>query len=301
MPVYVLTDPCTRRNVPVVPIVCWLLVALALGLLGWVYKERYYLRIVPLPLSLAHWLDKDGWLLPASADLQFDVDYAPFNDLASKGGMRQALARLQLLMPPDPPIAARPTFTTAQQWLDYVLHDAQQCTDATLLFQIGADRQGIATREWQLLDAGWSPGQGHSVVEYRHPLTGRWILIDAQNGCSFRDSAGRRLSMVEVLRLHAEKRARDIHFKYNDVAAERGRTGMTERYFLPQRLLDQPLLQLRPPSFIGRATTNAPVIAYAIYTPGSQHDHRVVTTKIGAVAALLSLVVAGLLRRRRAS
>ena len=75
-----------------------ILIALSLALASAVYtfKNRYYLRFIPLPLSLADTVNEGTWLLPSSqavtpmGSLKF-----PANDLTTEQGLRKTLNYIQ--------------------------------------------------------------------------------------------------------------------------------------------------------------------------------------------------------------
>ena len=228
-------------------------------------------------------------------------DFIPTRaDLTTADGLRQGLSDIQALSP-FRAMGPRPDVTDFAGWVALMKSVSMQCTDGTLLFEISAWAQGLKTREWWLLPPGWPPGMGHSMVEFLNPATGRWQLVDGQHAAVITDKAGRPLDMAEVLRRRNDGAEDDVVVDYGPfdaVMRSKGRGPTTEDYMFVSRLLDQPVVNLRPTGFLAVALRNDIIIGWAVYGPGSRHDPRVLTTKVAALALAVCLAWVSMAIRR---
>lgn len=275
------------------------LVAVALALAGWLFSERYFLRIMPLPQAALGLLYSGP--LAAPTPMKPGGDFVPSSaDITTEDGLRQALDALQELSPTTA-MPTRPPVADFAGWIELMRKAAMQCTDGSQLFQLIAWNQGIEAREWWLLPPGWPPGGGHSLVEFRIPKSGRWRLVDAQHAATFADEAGEPLDMRQILARWSDGSWDKIAIDYGRsrdamLAGERGPT--VEDYLFKMRLLDQAVINQRPPGYIATATRNDPVIAWAVLGGDSRHDPRVLWTKLAGLALALCLFGALALTRR---
>lgn len=268
-----------------------LLVAVLLLSAGYAWQNRYFLRFVPLPVSLVEWVAGTSAWLPASQPYQpLGAPFFSVDSLTTAEGLRKTLDEIQATSPavalPGSPSQPPADFAG---WVRWVRNNPFYCTDATQMFLLAANQQGLAAREWQLLLPGWVPGQGHSVAEFYNPDKQRWETVDPQHAAVLRDAAGNPASMAYILQRYQEGRSSDIVVDYGRFrqAMHDGRRGATvERYFFDMGLLATPVLQLRQPTWFAEVRgVGHPVIGYPIIVAGWTHDHRVLTAKLAALAA----------------
>lgn len=280
------------------------------------YKERYFLRFVPLPLRFVEVLNTDSAVFPAFQDgiINGKVDLAG-HDMKTMAGLRAMLNAIRAFSPLQAKTGT-PEYTdiTFDKWLREIRRKAFFCTDATQLFIAAAWAQGLKAREWHLLPPGWPPGQGHSVAEFFNPATQRWQLVDAQQAAIVRDRAsGANLSMTDVLRRYRSGQNDRIEFDYGpytEFFTRSDGSGLTAAYFFGQKLLSTPVLQLRQATWFARyprqfVVSGHFVIGYAVVVDGWSHHPQVLWTKVSLIAFLLSAIalpflVASVLRRRGA-
>ena len=146
-------------------------------------------------------------------------------------------------------------------------------------------------REWQLLAPGWTPGQGHSVVEFYDPHGDRWVMVDPQHAGIIRDESKEPLDMKTLIKYYLEGKSEMVFVDYGpyaEVIYNKGRGPTTEDYFFANEGLSVPVLQLRPPTWLAKPQRNDFIIGYPIIISPTAHDVRVYVTKI--VAALFFIV-----------
>jgi len=281
----------------------FILIAFALTFASAVYtfKNRYYLRFIPLPLGLADTVNEGTWLLPSSqaATPMGSLEF-PANNLTTEEGLRKTLNYIQTLSPTDD-VKGRPNYTgiTFAKWVNEIKTKPFFCTDATQLFILAAWQQGIAAREWHLLPAQWPPGQGHSVAEFYNPVVGRWQLVDAQHAAIVRGQNNEITDMVSVLKAYREGKEAQIRIDYGPYkeAMLGGLRGASvETYFFKNALLRTPVLQLRQTTWFASISkkfglTGHFVIGYPVVVDGWTHDYRVWVSKGVAVMTIIFIVI----------
>lgn len=291
----------------------FLLVA-ALSLIGssvFLWSYRYYVRILPLPLAMIDLVygAPDQALVHTPLKLQGELDGPAFN-LTSESGLRAALNHIQRLSPHRSPDGRHMDYVgiTFASWLEQVQKVPFMCTDASLLFNALAHRQGLAVREWWLLDPVWTPGSGHSVTEFYNQRARQWMLVDAQHGAVIRRSGdGAPASMAEVLKAFAEGRRGNIRVDYGPFEAAmraHARGPTTEEYFYDKNGLGSPVLNRRSPTWFATAARNDPVIAVAVYTGHGGHAPIIIFSKLVVLlwlvtAVWLAIMLVCRIRRRK--
>ena len=282
---------------------------------AYTYNERYFLRFIPLPLSMAGVINDVGWLLPSSqtAVPLGDIDLGN-HDLKTEEGLRKTLNAIQDLSPFDN-ANGMPNYDDINfvKWLGEITSKPFFCTDGTQLFILAAWKQGLAAREWHLLPAGWPRGQGHSVAEFYNPSAEKWQLVDAQHAAIVRGPDGQTIDMVTALRAYNENRNSDIKIDYGSYRERMlngARGASTEQYFFESGLLKTPVLQLRSPTWLANVPRNFGlsghfVIGYPIVMDGWSHDPRVWLTKVSTLLIVLfggiaTIILIARFRRSRA-
>ena len=288
------------------------LLALVIALLcTWqTYANRYYLRFLPIPVSMAEIVNRDSWWIPdfePSTPLGA-IDLGDF-DLRTEDGLRKTLNFIQELSPPNSDNQL-PSYdgTDFEAWAKKITINPIFCTDGSYLIILAAERQGLKAREWHLLPRGWPSGQGHSVVEIFNPSTDSWQLVDAQHGAIVRGRSGEILDMVTVLKMYSEKAHKNIWMDYGPYKEQmlNGMRGASsEVYFFETDQLETPVLQLRTGTWFASVERNFGlsghfVIGYPILMDGWTHDHRVWWSKLTAfgMAMFGGLFLIRLFRRR---
>lgn len=265
----------------------------------WLFSERHFLRMIPLPLAAISFVYDGPFSVPTP--MQPRGDYlATRADITTPSGLRAALDDIQRASPLV--ATTRPPLADFTAWVKLVTSTSMQCTDGTLLFQLAAWAQGIPVREWWLLPAGWLSGGGHSVVEFLNPRTGQWQLVDAQHAATITDPAGHSLSMADVLALWRDGRQQDVVIDYGPFRAAMlsgARGPSVEDYFFKFRLLDQPVINLNPLGVVATAARKEFVIGWVVYGAGAHHDTKVILSKVAAVTVVACLAAAALLQRRQ--
>lgn len=270
----------------------------------YVWQNRYFLRFVPLPVTLVEWVDGTSWLPGFQPYQPRGAAFFASGDLTADEGLRKTLDEIQRTSPTESATGSLPP-TDFAGWAAWVRRSPFYCTDATQMFLLAASEQGLPAREWQLLLPGWIPGQGHSLAEFYNPRRQRWQVVDPQHGAILRDSRGEPASMAYVLRRFHDGRTAEIAVDYGpfEAAMRAGARGATvEEYLFGMALLSTSVLQLRQPTWFARVEgIGHPVIGYPVIVSGWTHDHRVWASKAAAMIALGAIV--GLLvvvwRRRR--
>jgi hypothetical protein len=273
---------------------------------AFLWSYRYYVRILPLPLAMIDLVygTPDQALVHTPLKLQGELD-SPAFDLTSEAGLRAALNHIQGLSPRRSPDGRRMDYAgiTFASWLGQVQKAPFMCTDASLLFNALAHRQGLAVREWWLLDPAWTPGGGHSVAEFYNQRARQWMLVDAQHGAVIRRSGdGAPASMADVLKAFAEGRRGDIQIDYGPFEAAmraHARGPTTEEYFYDNKGLGSPVLNLRSPTWFATAARNDPVIAVAVYTGHGGHAPIVVFSKLVVLVWFVTAIWLAVLLVRR--
>ena len=276
----------------------------------YLWEERYFLRFLPIPHNSIDILYKEDGTLPIYTPMvpagQWNF---PIFDLTTDRGLRAALNHIQLQSPTrtDPPRQMNYEGITFQSWIDQLGVTPFLCTDASMLFMLIAWKQGLIAREWQLLAPGWTPGQGHSVVEFYDPHGDRWVLVDPQHAGIVKDKTGQPLDMKSVIAHYVESGNELVvvdYGPYSDAIYNNDRGPTTEDYFFVNKGLSVPVLQLRQPTWLAKARQNDLIIGYPIIISPFVHDTRVYTTKIIAgflliVFLLLCFAVFKIIVRRR--
>lgn len=284
----------------------------SLACAAYTYTNRYYLRFIPLPLSVANVVNEGSRWLPA---IQPATPTGRLNfgnhDLRTEEGLRRTLNVIQEMSPVEK-VNGMPSYdnVTFAKWVREITQKPFFCTDGTLLFVLAAWQQGLQAREWHLLPPGWPPGAGHSVAEFYNPATERWQLVDAQHAGIIRGKDGEIIDMLSLLRSYKDSGDADIRIDYGPyrdkmLNGDRGPT--TEDYFYKSNLLLTPVLQLREPTWFATVSKRFGlsghfVIAYPIIVEGWTHDHRVWMTKITAFLMIvfgLIAIIAVFRRRKR--
>jgi hypothetical protein len=276
-------------------VIFFLIITLASA--GYTFKNRYYLRFVPLPLSIANVINEGSWLLPASqpATPLGKLDFGNY-DLRTEEGLRKTLNLIQGMSPFANTIGM-PSYTniTFKKWVREITSKPFFCTDGTQLFILAAMQQGLQAREWHLLPPGWPTGQGHSVAEFYNPATGRWQLVDAQHAGIVRGTDGGILDMLSVLKAYKENRNADIRIDYGpyrSMMLKGARGPSTEDYFFKAGLLQTPVLQLRQATWFATVArrfglSGQFVIGYPIVMETWTHDYRIWVTKLTAALMIV--------------
>lgn len=286
----------SRAKVIIVAIV----VAVACAM--YTYKNRYYFRFVPIPLSYAEVVNEGSWLLPAyePSKLNGGIDFEN-HDLRTEEGLRKILNAIQAMSPFVSVNGLRAyEYETFEKWVKQIAYKPIYCTDGTQLFIVAASQQGLMAREWHLLPPGWPPGAGHSVAEFYNPVTESWQLVDAQHAVIVRDKAGRILDMISVIQAYKNNHGANIRFDYGpyrDAMLNGARGPSVSSYFFKMNLLQTPVLQLRNSSWFATVAKRFGlsghfVIAYPIIVDGWTHDDRVWLTKVTAVGMIVFGIIA---------
>mgnify|MGYP001361764701 CR=1 FL=1 len=267
-------------------------------LLFYTFHERYYLRYIPIPFELVDFVNDGGLFFPNSQEASPNGTVPIIGgDITTSTGLRDTVNAIRDYSPIYEMTNGRPDYTdiTFKKWLEEISNKPFFCTDATNLFILIARNSGLKAREWNFLGKGWAPGIGHSVVEFFNPRSGTWQLVDAQHGAIFLDANGDITDMVSVLRAIKNESKSDIKIDYQKYEKIWG--GSLEKYFFESEQIQQAVLQLRQATWL--STTNKKfglnghfVIGYAIYNDKSQHDKRVIITKITAIISLFLFIIA---------
>lgn len=290
--------------------ICLAALIVALASTYYTYENRYYLRYLPLPVSMVGLLYQDDTALPTYKRYDF-LGSAPFRagDITTEEGLRNTLSRLQSFSPPHRSgQVSSYADITFDKWMSNIQRQSFYCTDASQLFMMLAKQQGLRAREWQLLEQDWEPGQGHSLVEFYNPQREAWQLIDAQQAVIFRSERAETASMQDVLQDYTGARSGRIildrgQYSQDDMARLRG--GTTEQYLYKNDLLRTPVLQLLQPTWLASRPTGLSninlILGYPVFGAEWTHDTRVITSKISALLGLVSgiVFVVTLFKRRR--
>ena len=282
---------CLKRYMPL------LFLVIALACAWYAHANRYFLRFMPLPISSVEIVNDGSWLTPSfePSNPGGSYDFGSFN-LTTEEGLRNTLNKIQNLSPPKGVIGLIDySNRDFNSWIKDVTSKPIYCTDGSLLIILAAKQQGLRAREWHLLPPGWPPGNGHSVAEIFNPKTNRWQLVDGQHAAIIRNNLGQILDMTSVLKMYAENGRENIQVDYGPYK-ERMLNGMrgpsTENYFFDQKLLDTPVLQLRPVTWFASVARNYFglsghfIIGYPIVLKGWTHDTRILSSKLAALGMI---------------
>ena len=281
--------PISRKRIPAI-----LLFGIITLCAAYLWEERYFLRFLPIPHKAIDFLYKEGGVLPIFTPMvPAGQGNFPSFDLTTDQGVRAALNHIQLQSPmyTNPPRKMDYSGITFQSWIDQMKVTPFFCTDASMLFMLIAWEQGLMAREWQLLAPGWTPGQGHSVVEFYDPRGDRWVLVDPQHAGIIRGESKQTLDMKTVIKYYLEGGSGRVsvdYGPYTQAMYNKDRGPTTEDYFFLNKGLSVPVLQLRPPTWLARPQRNDLIIGYPIIISPTSHDLRVYITKI--IAVLFSTV-----------
>ena len=281
--------------------VAWLSLVFLIASSWYLYTNRYFFRLIPIPLGLAEVINTQSFILP-NVQVAEHKGVAPLtgHDLRSEDGLRAVLNEIQQISPFEGSrsfiVDGKSNF---QQWLSNLSTQPFLCTDASLLFVNVAWKQGLTARWWHLFEPGWPEGQGHTVAEFFNPLLKQWQLVDPQHAAILRGKDGKPVDMLFVLRAYAAGKQNDIIVDYGtfDKRMRGGARGATvEEYFFKAGLLKTPVLQLRLPTWFADYPTKLGfsghfVIGYPIVMNEWTHDPRTLLTKLAALIAMISGVV----------
>ena len=276
------------------------------------WADRYFLRFIPLPLSLIETANNHSFLLPAYQDghLNGRIEL-PRYDITTQVGLRKTLDSIRALSPIGEALGF-PDYRdiTLEKWLRQLQTKTLLCTDATQLFISMAWAQGLKAREWHLLEPHWVPGKGHSVAEFYNPRSEAWQLVDPQQAAIIRDKeTDEILDMTTVVSRFAngnEGSIRIDHGPYANYFAPNGEISRTANYFFKQGLLLTPVLQLRQATWFASydrklGLSGHFVIGYPIIVRDWTHDYRVISTKVSLglfIFAALFIAIMSLCRMR---
>ena len=263
-----------------------------------VWNARYYLRIVPRPLSAFAFLSErfgDAIYTPPP-DRAF-TKTLPLFDFSTADGRRDALFYVRRLVPPKALPMNYENLNMAS-WFARLKVRHGFCTDFSLLMISLADRSGLRAREWILWhDDNWAIGSAHSIAEIRL-ADGRWIAFDGQHATLLVRANGSDVpvSMTEALSRAADgKPVGTLRFS---VAEEVGLPPAASTASALARLPSGAMLNLHLGSWTG--AVYRPVLAIPILYGPMSIDRRIWTSKaavfIAATAGLFG--VAALMRRR---
>ena len=261
------------------------------------YKNRYFLRFMPIPIDSIEIINKGNVILPTQqrAVPRGEVDFGKY-DLTTEQGVRAVLNAIQKISPSGQPEGFPDGgYANFAVWLSRIRTNPFYCTDATQLFILAAWQQGLPAREWHLLPSGWPSGLGHSVVEFFNPKSGEWHLIDAQHAAIVRGTKDEMLDMASILQLYKAGRIRDINFDYGEHHLEMmsgARGPAAEAYFFENDYLETPVLQLRQATWFATVPikfvfSGEFIIGYPIIVNEWTHDNRVLTSKVSAFGMLI--------------
>lgn len=257
---------------------------------AYLFAERYYLRIVPVPLAAVGALYGEGGPAPAMT-LRGRVDF-PDVDITTREGLRAGLDFIRAMSPLQggPPVDYAGVDFAG--WLTQVRTRPMYCTDATALVMALAHRQGLPAREWWLWSSdGYARGDAHSIAEFWNPAAGRWQAVDGQTGTMLLLADGGPASYADFLA------GRRIVYDRHPTVVALGAPALDTAHQLAAGRT--PVLNMKPPRFFAATPRTDAVIGYAVMTGRSAHDWRIYGTKVAAVA----MVVLGLAwwrARRRA-
>tara|TARA_B100002051_G_scaffold276253_1_gene323499 strand:- start:1873 stop:2754 length:882 start_codon:yes stop_codon:yes gene_type:complete len=287
-------------------------VLVLVGTAAHLWADRYFLRFIPLPLSLIETTNNHSFLLPAYQDghLNGRIEL-PTHDITTQVGLRKTLDSIRALSPIGEALGF-PDYRdiTLEKWLRQLKTKTLLCTDATQLFISMAWAQGLKAREWHLLEPHWVPGKGHSVAEFYNPRSEAWQVVDAQQAAIIRDKkTDDILDMTTVVSRFAngnEGSIRIDHGPYADYFAPNGEISRTANYFFKQGLLLTPVLQLRQATWFASydrklGLSGHFVIGYPIIVRDWTHDYRVISTKFSLglfIFAALFIAIMSLCRMR---
>jgi hypothetical protein len=270
------------------------LAAVALVLTGWLFKERYYLRILPVPKALFRHLTSSPE--PAMAFVPAAEPTLPAFDLTTASGLAEAVSFVRGWSPMAGRQIPWEGGADTGRWLSHLRSSPEYCTDAAQFLMLLAARQNLPVREIHLWASdGYAGGDAHTIMEFWNPRDAAWIAVDGQTGTLYRERATERLlGVVDILR--TEGRVASVAFDRVVPAAPS---------LDPQPLLAAgirtPVINLVVPPWLGTAG-RLPIIGYALMTEESSHDRRIITTKwslLALVGTLVALTRRGLLSRRR--
>ena len=280
---------------------------IALACAVYVFQFRYYLRMVPVPLSAIDYVyGADGPAPRFTPRGRLDM---PNFDLETEAGLRAALDHVRSLSP-TAAVAGMTQYDNINfdKWVAQLRDRQMYCTDATLLFLLIARSQGLPAREWWMwTSAGWSGGQAHSLVEYFNPRLDRWQVVDPLTSTVIRDQDGAPVSMAEALRRSEQGRLETLRFDQSP----RMQTIKNRASYDTRKLLfggpRSPVINLKPPGWFATTPKTDLLIGIAVMTSDSRHDMRIYFTKVvlllGAVCGVAAMVLVwrGRPRRRPAS
>ena len=116
--------------------VAWLSLVFLIASSWYLYTNRYYFRLIPIPLGFAEVINTQSFILP-NAQVAEHKGVAPFtgHDLRSEDGLRAVLNEIQQISPFEGSrsnvVDEKPNF---QKWLKTLSTQPFFCTDASLLF-----------------------------------------------------------------------------------------------------------------------------------------------------------------------
>jgi hypothetical protein len=248
-------------------------------------RERYYLRILPIPLSWTQILNAPLWSM-TMRPIEAPSDLPSF-DLTEDNSLRVAIRYIREL---SPVVGAQQSFrgeSGVASWLAFLRTTPMYCTDGSLLTVLLASRQGLAAREWQLWSsAGYADGSAHSLAEFYNPRLGRWQAVDGQTATLFFDQQGP-MGVTDILQRFAAGEADAII--YERVSLHAATMPSLDPGFLLSINWSTPVASLVAPSWMSSRPALVPVIGMAVITGSSRHDMRIYWTKLAAVVFVFAL------------
>lgn len=254
------------------------LLAAFIGLCVWLYTERGYVRILPVPLAIADTLYSGAQ--PALAFTPSRVPDLPAFDLETDQGVIAATKFVRGWGPIQGQLKSLPNTASTPEWLDNLRHTAMYCTDATHLMMLLAARQGYRVREVHLFhDPGEWTGNAHTVMEFWSDRRQQWVGIDAQTATLYRYRPDNRLldvasaAQIPTENLILEQLVPEATAFYN-----------------PENLLrkgeNQIKINMITPSWLGQGHFRV-FLGYALMTKENGHPRKVTTSKLGVIFLLI--------------
>lgn len=256
------------------------------------FEYRYYLRFVPIPLSMIDTL-YDGAAAPAPRIRLKGHIPGPNVSIRTASGLRTTLDYIRNMSPlrsKNGRINLKGV--SFKNWVAQLPTHSMYCTGATVLFQLLATQQHIPSREWWLwASKEYQDGNAHSIVEFFNGT--RWQVVDPLTATIIYRSDGAPASVADILRgeelrLERSPRVMATNSKDYDTA-----------YLLS--INRAPVLNMKPPRFFADTPKTDLVIAYAVFTEDGGHNKHVILTKVAALIGLLCLIASCVLVVRRRS
>jgi hypothetical protein len=259
----------------------------------YLFSNRYYFRIIPIPPSALEWLDTTfPGKISSTFVLKSNPEMPNFN-LPNGVGVNNALKFVRNFSPLAL-TTGRVDYSniTFDNWLDQLSSKAGYCTDFSLLLAMIAIQNDIPVREWILWSSKhWEGGNAHTIVEIFNPKSQKWQLLDGQHAIKISAADGTPTTMANILLNYYPNNMDKIKYVMEPSFSEQNSWFQNASRAGIENGVQSAVLNFKLGSWFAATPKSELVIGLAMLTGNSSHDTRIYITKFIALFITIVTVV----------